>query len=646
MANIDKDAPGSTQLLMGNEAIARGALEAGVRFASGYPGTPSSEIIDSLAPIGKQTGVYVEWSVNEMVALEAAAGASFAGLRAITSMKENGFNVVSDFVATLILSGIGKGGLVLVVCDDPGAFYSAVDQDTRPAAKWLDVPLLEPGTFQEAKDMTKWLFSLAEELDSMCMLRSVTRISHSRGNVTLGELPKTQQSKAYFDQVHDLRNVKQTKYVTSPVLINHAAQHRKLEKAREIFESSEYNWYQGPDQAELLIITSGSGWLHSRSVVKELQLEKKIGILKLGTIWPLPNRLVEKCINKSNKVLFVEEVDPFLEGSIMEFVAGLPPNASRPIFYGKHSGHISSCGELTPNMITDAITNILGIALQSGDNDYREKTTAVSKNYLPNRDFAFCPGCPHRASLWAIKNALKLDGREGILTGDAGCYGMAGGPTGFYQIRLGYCMGANGGMATGLGSLEKFGFSQPVLAMCGDGTFYHATIPSLINGVWNKSNYIQIILENNTTAMTGFQPHAGVGRIAMGDEGAIVELEALCRSIGAHVEVCDPFAIKSTTETLLKMMGEGNGVKVVIMRRECELIRGRKEKHPYKVFVDTTKCIGEDCGCNRLCTRVFRCPGLSWDRENGKAKIDEVICAGCGVCTQMCPQGAIVKEAI
>ncbi len=644
MASIDIDAPGTSQLFIGNEAIARGALEAGIGFAAAYPGTPSSEIMGSLASIAKKMGIYAEWSINEKVAMEAAAGASFAGIRALASMKQNGINVISDFLANLVITGIGKGGLVLISCDDPSAISSSNEQDTRPLAKWLDIPLVEPGSFQEAKDMTKWLFDLAEETGTLCMLRSVTRIAHARGNVKLGELPKKEQ-RAYFDQIHDLRNVMPTTFMPVPSALRHAFLHLKLDKARERFESSPFNYYVGPDKADLLIITCGSCWLYSQDAVKALKLEDKIGILKLGTLWPLPEKFVEKHLNKSRKVLFVEEIDPFLERSVMEMVASLPADSPRPTFYGKRSKHINAYGELNPDLVIKTIASIMGITYQPRDVEYSKKAEEVPKSSIPERSMTFCAGCPHRATFWAIKNALKLDGRDGIVTGDIGCYSMALGPTGFFQARTMHCMGAGAGVANGLGKLGQFGFNQPVLAVVGDSTFFHATIPALINGIYNQSDFILLILDNNATAMTGFQPHPGTGMTAMGEPAKVVSMEALCRSLGARVEICDPFDLKNTTATLLEMMAEGGGVKVAIMRRECELVRGKKEKPPYKVHVDPDKCIGEACGCARLCTRVFLCPGLVWDKKVGKSKIDEVICTGCGVCTDICPQGAIIKEA-
>ncbi len=635
MPDIDIDAPGTTLLLMGNEAIARGALEAGIGFVASYPGTPSSEILPTIAGVSKRRGIYAEWSVNEMVAMMNAAGASLGGIRAMATMKQNGTNVALDFISTIVQRGLrGGGGLVLVDCDDPGQRNSPNEQDTRPVAKWLDIPLLEPGDFQEAKDMTKWLFDLSEELDTFCMLRCVSKISHTRGNVTLGKLPRREQ-KASFELNRPGR-------LANP----HAAVHEKLDKAQEKFESSPFNRYVGPDKADLLIITCGSCWLYSQEAVRLLGLEDRVGILKLGTLWPLPEKFVEKHLGKSQKILFMEETDPFVERSVMELAASLPPDSPRPTFYGKRSGHVDAYGELNPDSAIRAITKIMGLSYEPRDAEYSKKAEGATKSDVVIRIGIPCPGCPHRASYWAIKNALKLDGRLGFATADNGCMSAGIGPGGYYTAKTVYAMGSGAAVADGLGKLGQFGFDQPVLGGIGDSTFYHAGIPALLNAVWNKSNFTLIVYDNSATAMTGFQPHPGTGTTATGEPARTVSIEDICRSMGVRVEICDPFDLEKTTATLLDVMrDEREGPRVVIMRRECELIRARREEPPYRVYVDSEKCLGETCGCNRLCTRIFRCPGLVWDEEAGKAKIDEILCCGCGLCADICPQGAIVREA-
>ncbi|MDP3880465.1 MAG: indolepyruvate ferredoxin oxidoreductase subunit alpha [Dehalococcoidales bacterium] len=635
MADIDINAPGTTVLLMGNEAIARGALEAGVGFASSYPGTPASEILPTIAGVAKRRGIYADWGVNEMVAMESAAAASLAGIRSIAPMKQNGVNVCSDLLSNLVMRGVGKG-LVLVCADDPGPHNSSQEQDTRPVASWLDIPLLEPGDFQEAKDMTKWLFDLSEEVNTICMLRTVSKISHTRGNVKLGEIPEIKH-KAYFDQ-SKVRG-------RTPGVHPHGVLHQKMEKAREIFESSPFNRYVGPDKAELLIITCGASSLYSMDAVKLLKLEDKVGILKLGTLWPLPEKLIEKHLSKADKVLFVEEIHPFVEQAVLEMVGNMPSGSAHPAFYGKRSRHIPGHGELDPSLIINALSSLMGVTYQARDAEYDRKAKEIAKSYVTSRSGTLCPGCPHKASHWAIHKALALAGHEGFGAGDIGCYG-GGGAGSFFITKTGGCMGAGIGYANGFGKLGRFGFDQPVVAFCGDSTFYHAAIPGLIDAIYNNSDVLMVIFDNSATSMTGFQPHAGTGRTAMGDPAKKVSIEAICRAIGARVELCDPFELNKTTETLLDMIENVKGVRVVIMQRECELIRARREPAPYRVYVDLEKCLGEDCGCDMFCNRVFLCTGLTWNRQTGKAEIDDVICAGCGVCVDVCPHGAIIKEKL
>ncbi|MFP4194285.1 MAG: thiamine pyrophosphate-dependent enzyme [Desulfobacterales bacterium] len=638
MPDIDVDAPGKTIMLMGNEAIARGAIEAGIGFAASYPGTPSSEILPALAEIGKRKNIYAEWSVNEMTALMNAAAAATAGVRAMASMKQNGTNTVVDFISTLMSNTLrGGSGLVLINADDPGRRASPNEQDTRGIAKTFDVPMLEPGNFQEAKDMTKWLFDLSEELNCMVMMRAVAKISHTHGNVTLGELPAG-ENKAHFDLVPRIPPADRMEL--------HARAHDRLDMAMEKFEVSPFNSYTGPDAPDLLVITCGASFLYTMDAVRMLGLADRVGVLKLGTIWPLPEKLVEKHLEKTGQVLFIEEVHPFVEQSVMEMTAALGPGGPRPRFYGKRSGHIPSTGELTPDEAIKAIASLTGSSYQSRDPEYTGKVQEASKEEVTLRLGTLCPGCPHRGSYWAIHRALKLDGRDGFATADNGCMSAGYGPGGFFAAKIGGAMGGGVGFADGYGKLGRFGFDQPVVGGIGDSTFYHAGIPALLNAVWNRSNFTLVVYDNSTTAMTGFQPHPGTGRTAMGEAERIVPIEDICRTFGVRVEICDPFEIEETTEVMLDLLAdEDRGPRVVIMRRECELQRARREGRPYEVWVNQDKCFGEECGCDRLCVRIFRCPGLKWNEKTGKSEIDEDLCCGCGMCTQICPQAAIEKKS-
>ncbi|RPH89002.1 MAG: indolepyruvate ferredoxin oxidoreductase, partial [Desulfobacteraceae bacterium] len=434
------------QLLMGNEAIARGALEAGISFAAGYPGNPSSEIIETLAKEAKNHRLYVEWSINEKVALEAAAAASFAGLRALATMKQNGVNVASDFITNLTLSGTGAG-LVLVTCDDPSGISSTNEQDARFIARLADLPLLEPSSPQEALEMTRYAFDLSEAIHNLVVLRSVSRLSHTRQNCRVGELQRKDPR-----PVVDLNKV----FHTFPVMARHRVMHEKLQRAAEAGAQSPFNRYEGPDRPELMIVTCGSGWDYSREAVELLALGERVGVLKLGMTWPLPVGWLRPYLEKAAKLLFIEEVDPFLEAGVKEWAAQIGPETGTRVFYGKDSGHITHWREQTPNRVIEALTKILGLDYQFREPEYQEKVSQRVQELVPPREFGFCPGCPHRATFWAIKNALKLDGRDGLVTGDIGCYTMARYAGGFYQLRTLHCMGTGAGLANGLGKLGQF----------------------------------------------------------------------------------------------------------------------------------------------------------------------------------------------
>ena len=635
--------PAKTEVLfMGNEAIARGALEAGVSVVSGYPGTPSSEVIERLSEVASERKLYVEWSTNEKVALEVAAAASFSGLRSMCVMKQNGVNVASDFLLHLASSGT-RGGIVLVECEDPGALSSVNEGESRYFARMLEVPLLEPANIQEAKDLTKWAFELSEKIRNVVILRSVTRMSHASGNVICGRLPQKFRA-ARFVSDGSFMDPLRGPMVSTPVVVKHNLQQKKLQEAQELFERSPFNSYSGPKRPELLIITSSACFLYSREAIGILGLQKRVGILKLGCTWPLPQKLLKKYLRLTDKIMVVEEVLPFLEENIKVAAMGMLKDIGIKTFYGKMDKTLPSVGELNPEIVTAALSKIMKVKTKSLPAAYVREIQKVTMK-IPPREQTFCPGCPHRASFWNINTALKLDGREGIVCGDIGCYAMASlwPAIGFNTVRTLHSMGSGTGLANGFAKLAAFGLDKPVIAVCGDSTFYHAVIPALINAQHNKADITCIVLDNAGTAMTGFQPHPGLDLSAVGEPLPPVDIAAICQAIGAKVAITDPFDLEGTSKMLTSFMAERGSLKVLIMRQICALSPEKKGKKQFQMKVNEELCLGDNCGCNRLCTRIFRCPALTWDRTKKKALIDEEICAGCGVCYSICPQKAIVR---
>ncbi len=641
MSKLIENQEGKRVLLMGNEAIVRGALEAGVNVAAGYPGTPSSEIIENLSKVAKERHLYVEWSTNEKISLEVAAAASFAGLRAICPMKQNGVNVASDFLLHLAGSGT-RGGLVLVSCDDPGALSSANEGESRHFARMIEIPLLEPGDFQEAKDMTKWAFELSEEIKNVVMVRSVTRMSHASGIVRLGKLPG-KKAKAEFKFQGPLLDPDTGSVSSMPVVYHHGLQQAKLNRARELFEESPFNTYQGPEKPELLIITSSACNLYCLEAIHLLGLKDRVGLLKLGTTWPLPPKLMKHYLAMAEKILIVEEVIPFLEDSVKILAAEQAAEIGIKTFYGKNEGTIPMIGELNPDLVAEGLSQIFGVPYSPMEEEYKKKAQEAAGALVPGRELNFCPGCPHRASFWSIRKALQLDNRNGFVCGDIGCYSMGALPAGFNTVKIAHAMGSGLGLACGFGKLEAFGMDQPALAVCGDSTFFHAALPALVNAVHHEVKTTLVVLDNSGTAMTGFQSHPGLPINALGQEAPQVDIARVCEAMGAKVVIRDPFKLEETRVMINELLEE-EGVKVLILRQICALSPEKKGKKGYTMHIDESRCMGEECGCNRLCTRIFRCPGLIWDKAKKKSRIDEVICVGCGVCADICTSGAIRRE--
>jgi len=638
MNPVELNEPGKTVLMMGNEAIARGAIEAGVDFSASYPGSPSSEIQEMLARTSRTFGHYAQWSVNEKVALESCIGASFGGLKAVTSMKQNGLNVASDILMTANLSGINKP-VVLVVADDPQGHSSTNEMDSRPYVKFADLPLLEPSNTQEAKDMTKWAFELSERLKSLVLVRSVTRISHARGDVKLGEIPERDPRPDFGPN---------DRYLSLPPIFQHMKMHKKMEQAAEIFDNSPFNEYFGPEGAKQVVVASGPAVMYAREAITKMGLEDKVGMLKIGTTWPLPGNFIANALEGAEELLVIEEIDPFLEDNLKSLIVdmGLPIKK----VYGKNSGHVAGplgpgIGEVNPDIAVKGINAAFGYPVpEIKPVQLSENARNIVGAAIPYRELAFCAGCPHRASFWVTNMALKLDGRDGVVMGDIGCYSMGAGRTGYFLPRTMHCMGSGIGFANGLGQLNRFGFNKPVLAFAGDSTFFHACMPALVNAKYNEADVTMVVLDNSATSMTGFQPHPGTGENALGEEAPATDIAEISRGMGIKTIVLEPFDVEESARSLADLLRE-KGVKLVVFRHPCALAEAKKKKEEKpKVFVDSELCIGQTCGCNRFGSRVFGCPALLWDEEKGHCVIDEVLCNRCGLCVDLCPKGAIKLE--
>ncbi|MDO4581089.1 MAG: thiamine pyrophosphate-dependent enzyme [Bacillota bacterium] len=617
------DAPGKTYLMQGNEAVVRGAVEAGIHFAASYPGSPSSQILGILGNIAKERGFYAEWSANETVALEACLGASFANARSICIVKQNGLLVVGDALHCGALSGV-KGGLVVVTSDDPSSHSSTNEFDSRHMAISASVPLLEPSSLQESKDIIPYAFELSEQLGQIVIVRITTRICHGRGGVKLGELPKAQRP---FRHIGEWERM---------VCINwrHEYMLEQLDRARALAEDNPFNHYSGPAGAETLIITGGTGRLYTQEALTSLDLTGKVGVLTLASLWPLPERLLAEHLRPCKRLLVIEEVDPFIERNIAALCGKLRLDIE---IAGREAGIVlPRVRELTPDVVKRAVAAFCHTTLPDAR---RHVEQAIE---LPERELTFCAGCPHRATFFLLKRALKMDELPGVVIGDIGCYTMAGQRAGQYGYHFINCMGSGVNSAEGLGQLTAYGFKQTVLTMAGDSTFFHSSLPGLVNAQYHNANMLFIILDNSATAMTGFQPHPGTGLTAMGDQVPPLSIQKIVEAIGCSVTVADPFEVEETTELVNKLLHQ-TGMKVLILRQPCATLAAKSAVRK-KVWVDPDICRGEDCGCGKFCSRVWNCPGNSWDFEHNKAKIDEVVCVGCGVCAKLCPAGAIKVE--
>ncbi len=589
-------------LLLGNEAITRGLIEAGVGLAATYPGTPSSEVGKALEKVASHAGMYFEYSVNEKVALEVAGAAAASGVRSFAFMKHVGLNVASDALLTLACTGV-RAGMVVMTADDPSCHSSQSEQDNRYYAKLGLIPMLEPSTPAEARDMVVEAYRLSELLATPVLLRTTTRVNHARGPVDLKRAPRP-QAKGAFEKDPQ-------RFVTVPAnaRLLRLEQLERMERALKLSEASPLNYVVG--SSRIGIVTSGVTYTYAREWLEDVE------ILKLGFTNPVPEKKICKFLQGKQRVVVLEELEPYLEDEVRRIAQ---QHGISVEILGKRTGHLPRAFEFSPDVIF-SLKNILPVRAEKAPVD-------VPQLALPSRPPVLCAGCPHRATYYAAKKAVGNTGA--IYSTDIGCYTLGVQPP-MQCADFTLCMGSSVGAAGGFAQVTD----QKVIAFIGDSTFFHAGIPPLINAAYNDHDFVMVILDNRTTAMTGHQPNPGVGREHGGIETPSIPLEPLVRACGVkQVRTVDPYDFNSTIEAMREAVAY-DGLAVVIAKRPCPLLKrkeGKLTRSRYQVNQDR-------CSQCYICVSRLSCPALT--REDKAVKVDSTMCIGCGVCAQVCPKDAI-----
>ncbi len=612
MHKLLTDQPGKDMLLLGNEAIARGAVEAGLAFATCYPGTPSSEIPEQFLRISQETDLYFEYSTNEKVAMEVAAAAAISGVRTMVTMKHVGLNVAADPLMTLAYTGV-KGGMVIVNADDPYLFSSQNEQDNRYYARLSGLPMLEPTNTQEMKDITVAAFDLSEELELPVIIRTTTRLNHIRGAVRLGEI-RERQTKGNFvkNPFH---------FVCVPAVSRnlHKLLLEKYDRAEKKSEEWPYNRIIG--NGKWGIVANGVSVNYVMDAVKDLGIEDRVSVLKTGCSWPLAKDLCTRFLHAVDKVLVVEELEPVMETDLRAMAQ--ESGVTVPI-KGKGVKRLSRLFEYDPGMVREAVADYFGVEYKAP-----EIPSISDLPQLPGRPPNLCAGCPHRATYYAVKQAF---GPDAINPSDIGCYTLGVLPP-ISMADLVICMGSSVSSSCGFAEATD----QKVVSFIGDSTFFHSGVTGLIDAVHNNHKFTLVILDNGTTAMTGHQPHPGVDTEPMGIARTRISIENLVRGCGVEdVHVVQPLKVKKTIEAV-KAARDYDGVSVIISREFCPLFAKAtgqaKRARPFQV--NHNKCKN-----HRDCINLLACPAMYVDGE--QVEIDRNMCIGCAVCAQICPENAIV----
>lgn len=596
-----------TEFLMGNAAIARGAIAAGLNVISGYPGTPSTEVLETTAK-NNDGSVYVEWSVNEKAALELAAGAAYSGARTMVTMKQVGLNVASDPLMSLAYIGV-KGAMVVLVADDPGPISSQTEQDTRTFAAYSKLPCFDPSSVQEAYRMIGEAFEYSEKYHTPVLFRPTTRVCHGYESIEVKDKDeyKVNEPEGFIRDP--------MKWVIFPRLSYRA--HMDIEKRNadlsKVLSESGLNPVENnaPDKRRG-IATHGISYAYTKEAFRNIGTAAPL--FKVGTPFPFPEEAAAGFLADKDEVLCIEELDPVIERALV-YVCG--KYGLKTKIYGKLTGHIPTAGENTVGSVTKACAEFLGVELS-------EKEDRSQPPELPVRPPVLCAGCPHRASFYAVKKAMK--GKKSVFCGDIGCYTL-GNAMPLDMVDTCLCMGAGVNIAQGIGRIEP---DTSCFAFVGDSTFFASAITGAVNAVYNQADMTLCVLDNSTTAMTGHQPHPGTGRTMMGQVVDKVDIEAVLRGVGVEtVETVDPLQLDKTVETIRKT-AEKKGVKAIIFRSPCAVII----KAGKPAVIDADKC--RNC---KKCINELGCPGLVL--RDGRVAVEEALCTGCGLCAQVCPFDAI-----
>jgi indolepyruvate ferredoxin oxidoreductase alpha subunit len=600
---LSKDG-GAIQLLLGNEAIVRGALEAGVAFVSCYPGTPSSEVPDTFARLAAEGDFYFEYSTNEKVALEVGGGATLAGAATLVTMKHVGVNVAADPLMTLCYVGT-PGGLVLLSADDPGCHSSQNEQDNRIFARLAGMPVFEPCSAQEAKDMLRDAFALSIATEQPVMLRTTTRVAHLRGPVTFEPLPGARKGPKFE------KNPRRFVPIPAVARVRHVELLKKLEQFAETAEKSPWNTVRG--KGELGVIASGMARAYVADVLKEKDFAGKFKVLNLGFTYPLPEKKLARFLKGLTKVLVVEELEPLLESAVRALAhdKGLVLKV-----FGKGED-LPRNGEFSTANVRAALTRLLGKKPKS------LPACAGAAGPLPMRPPNLCPGCSHRAAYYAVRQAF---GDEAVYSSDIGCYTLGILPP-LAMADFLLCMGSSVSAGSGFARAGK----RPVVAFIGDSTFFHSGITGLVNAVFNCHDLVLVILDNGTTAMTGHQPHPGVCKLACGDNPHRVDIESIVRGCGVtQVAKVAPLNLKDTLK-VLKDMKKGCGVRVVIAEEPCVLFA----KKTLKTSKPMVAYVAKQSDSVRRCVETLACPAFAV--AGGEVSINPHQCTGCMFCLQVTP---------